>query len=175
MALELLSTRTPYRGRRVDVEVRTYRAPGGGTVEKEVGRHVGAVCVVPVLDDGSIVLIRNRRVAVGATLWELPAGTLEPPEPPARCARRELVEEAGYAAGTLEPLLSFWTAPGLWDERMHAFVARGLTPAARAPEAGEEIEPAPLPAGEVRAMLRRGEIEDGKTIAALLTYFDRAT
>ena len=170
MPLKRIGSETVYRGRRIDIERHVFETASGERVEKEVGRHVGAVCVLPLLEDGRVVLIRNRRAAVDETLWELPAGTLEPPEPPVDCARRELREEAGYDCETLDPLLSFWTAPGLWDERMHAFVATGLTPAGLALEAGEEIEPVVVAWGEVEAMLSRGEIVDGKTLTALLYY-----
>ena len=170
MPLKRIETETVYRGRRVNIERHVFETPAGERVEKEVGRHVGAVCVLPVLDEERIVLIKNRRAAIDETLWELPAGTLEPPEPPIECAKRELREEAGFNCGKIEPLLTFWTAPGLWDEKMHAFVASDLTSVELALEPGEEIEPVVLKWAEVDAMLRRGEIVDGKTLAALLYY-----
>ena len=170
MALKRTNVDVVYRGNRVNIERHTFDAGDGRTTTKEVGRHVGAVCVLPLLDEGRVVLIRQKRAAVEEVLWELPAGTLEPPEPAIDCARRELVEEAGYEAGTIEPLSTFWTAPGLWDERMHAFVATNLTAVPVAPEVGEEIEPVVVPYAEAIAMIGRGEIVDGKTMTALLVY-----
>ncbi len=168
--MERLKIETAYRGNRIDVERHTFLDNAGQTVVKEVGRHVGACCVLAFVDATHIVLIRNRRTAVDAVLWELPAGTLEPPEPAIETARRELAEEAGYAATTVEPLLDFWTAPGLWDERMHAFVATGLSPTPQALEAGEEIEPHVVALDEAVAMIGRGEIVDGKTMTTLLYW-----
>lgn len=156
------------KGRRFDFERVAYAAPGGARIEREVVRHPGAVVVVPILDDGRIALIRNRRYAVGTTLWELPAGTLEAGEDPARCAARELEEEAGYRARTVESLGSFYTTPGLTDELMHAFCARGLTQVGQALEPGEEIEVHPVPRAEAIQMLDTGDLMDAKSMLALL-------
>jgi len=170
MRLQPLGQETVYRGERVAIERHRFQTPGGAIVTKEIGRHPGAVCVLAMPDPEHVVLIRNRRIAADAVLWELPAGTLEPPEPPVDCARRELVEEAGYEAGKIEPLVTFWTAPGLWDERMHVFVATGLTRVGQALEAGEEIEPKVVPFAEAIAMIDRGEMVDGKSMTALLVH-----
>ena len=98
----------------------------GATVTKHVVVHPGAVALLPVLDDGRVVLIRNTRFAVGRTLWEVAAGTLEIGEEPMACAARELREETGYEAATLEPLVQFYSAPGFCTELLHVFVATGL-------------------------------------------------
>jgi ADP-ribose pyrophosphatase len=134
--------------------------------------HPGAAVILPLLDDGSVVLIRNRRIATGQTLLELPAGTLEPPEPPIECARRELEEETGYRAARLVELLRFYSAPGFCNELLHAFVATGLTPGRTALEAGEQIETEPQPFEDALRAIRDGRIIDAKTIATLL-YYDR--
>lgn len=156
------------KGRRFDFERVVYAAPGGERIEREVVRHPGAVVVVPLLDDGRIVLIRNRRYAVGTTLWELPAGTLEAGEEPARCAARELTEETGFRARTVDPLGSFYTTPGLTDELMHAYCARGLTEVGQALEPGEEIEVHPVPRADAIRMLDDGDLIDAKSMLALL-------
>jgi ADP-ribose pyrophosphatase len=156
------------KGRKFDFERVVYAAPDGGRIEREVVRHPGAVVIVPVLDDGRIVLIRNRRYAVGTTLWELPAGTLEAGEDPAHCAARELTEETGFRARTIDPLGSFYTTPGLTDELMHAFCARGLTEVGQALEPGEEIEVHPVPRADAIRMLDDGDLMDAKSMLALL-------
>lgn len=139
---------------------------------KETVEHPGAVVILPLLDDGRVCLIRNRRVAVGETLIEIPAGTLEPGEDPALAAVRELEEETGYRAARWEKLLEFFVSPGILNERMHLFAARDLIPGDQALDAGEQIEPLLVPWDNAMALLRGGEIRDAKTIIALL-WWDR--
>lgn len=146
------------------------RTASGHEYVRETVQHPGAVVILPLLDDGRVCLIRNYRVAVDRTLIELPAGTLEPGEDPAETARRELLEETGYQAANIEPLLKFYMSPGILNERMHAYVATSLTPGPLRLEAGEEIEPLVVPWPEALAMIRRGEIEDAKSLAAMLFY-----
>jgi ADP-ribose pyrophosphatase len=124
------------------------------------------------MDDGRVCLIRNHRATVERTLIEVPAGTLEPNEDPDACAIRELEEETGYRAGKLEKLTTFYMSPGILNERMHVYLATGLEEGPSRREAGEEIENYLVTWEEALAMVERGEIEDGKTIAALL-YADR--
>lgn len=142
----------------------------GSSVQREVVRHPGAVVILPILDDGRICLIRNYRVAVRQWLLELPAGTLEPGEPPEETAARELIEETGYRAGRLEPLCTLLMSPGILYERMYAFVASELTAGDTAREAGELIANQPVPPEELDELLRSGQIEDAKTIATWLYY-----
>ena len=126
--------------------------------------------ILPLLDDGRVCLIRNERIAVGKTLIELPAGTLEPGEPPAATAARELIEETGFHASRWQELPGFYMSPGILCERMHAFVAEGLTAGAPAREAGETIDNLIVPWSEALEMVDRGEIEDAKSICALLVW-----
>lgn len=156
------------RGAKFDFERLTFETDAGERIEREMVRHPGAVVVVPVLDDGRIVLIRNRRIVVGTTLWELPAGTLEAEEDPARCAARELEEETGYRARTVDFLGSFYTTPGLTDELMRAYAARGLSSVGQSLEPGEEIEVRPVPRDEAMRMLDEGDLMDAKSMLALL-------
>ena len=104
--------------------------------EREVIRHPGSVVVLPLVGDDKVCLIRNYRAAVDEDLLELPAGTLEPSEPPQACAERELTEETGYTCQRCEKLTSFFAAPGILDEHMHLFAAHDLTAGAPAREAG---------------------------------------
>jgi ADP-ribose pyrophosphatase len=139
---------------------------------REIIRHPGAVTVIPLLDDGRVCLVENYRVAVGETLIELPAGTLEPGEDPRECAARELQEETGYRAQRVELLHAFYLSPGILDERMHLFLATGLTPGDPAREAGEQIKNLIVPWDEALNLVHTRRIQDAKTIVGLL-YYDR--
>lgn len=147
---------------------RRYTLAGGKPAEKDCILHPGAVAIVPLLADGRVCLIRNRRVTVEQTLLEIPAGTLEPGEDPAVCAVRELAEETGYEAGKWQKLTEFYMSPGILNERMHVYLATELQPGAAHREATEEIDNHLVPWSEALELIRRGEIVDGKTIAALL-------
>lgn len=142
-----------HKGAKFDFEAVSLTLPDGSVVSRDIVRHPGAVCIVPVLDDGRLLLIRNLRVATAGWLWEFPAGTLEPPEPPIRCAARELIEETGHRAATLTPCGTFFTSPGLSDERMYAFVATSLTPVAQNLQEDERIEVHPTPLKKVMELL----------------------
>jgi ADP-ribose pyrophosphatase len=162
---------TVFLGRKFRVERRTV-AQGGAAHVYEVVVHPGAAVILPVLEDGRVLLIHNQRVAVGQELLELPAGTLDDGEEPAVCAARELAEETGYRAGRLRLLTSFFTSPGILTERIHAFLATELTPGPTAHEAGEQIRPAPMTLAEALQAIRDGRICDAKTILTLL-YCER--
>jgi len=142
--------------------------PDGREVSLDAVRYRNVATVVPLLADGRVVLLRQFRPIVAAELWEVPAGTIEPTESPETCALRELAEEAGYAAGWLEPLGEAWADPGLTDERLFLFVAGDLTPVPRHPDPDEHIEVALVPLAEVYEMIEAGEIVDAGTLVALL-------
>jgi len=158
-----------YSGRIVDLRIERVTLPNGTTVDLELMHHVGASAVVAVDDDRRVILLRQYRHAAGGYIWELPAGVLDSAdESPERCAARELREEAGVEARELTRLGTIFTTPGFCDERIHLFLARGLTEAGHGHEADEVIaEIARRPLADVLAMVRRGEIVDGKTIAGL--------
>lgn len=157
-------------GRRVRVEERVLARRDGRRERREMVVHPGTVVLVPVLDDGRLVLIRNRRFAVQRTLLELCAGTLERGEAIEVCAARELQEETGYRAARVEPLLSFYASPGSSDERVHTFVARGLVAGAQQLDPAEQIEVVVLPLPDVLELISKGEIEDAKSIASVLFF-----
>lgn len=163
-------TKTILTTERFRVEEVTQTFPQGRTRTRSIVRHPGAVAILPMIDDDHICLIKNYRVSVERELVEIPAGTLEPNEPPLETARRELEEETGYQAASLEPLATFFLSPGVLDEQMYLFVARGLTPGNVARELGEEIENRITPWGEAVAMALDGRIADAKTIAGILLY-----
>ncbi|MCL4219926.1 MAG: NUDIX hydrolase [Phycisphaerales bacterium] len=156
------------RDRAYDVARVTLRLADGSSQTRGIIRHRGAVIVLPLLDDGSVALIRNHRWVVGRALIELPAGGLEPGEDPATAAARECAEESGLAPQAVEHLGDFYTSPGFADERMSAFVARGLRPVGQRLEIDEAIDVLPMTGQEALGMIDRGEITDAKTIVTLL-------
>lgn len=163
-------SREVVQGRRVIVEQRRVLRRDGRDELRDVVVHPGSVVLLPLRDDGRLVMIRNRRFTIERTLLELPAGTREPGEEPAVCAARELEEETGYRASELRELLAFYPAPGSSTERMHVFLARGLEPSAQKLDETEQIEVVCLEIDEVLARIRDGQIEDAKTIASVLYW-----
>jgi ADP-ribose pyrophosphatase len=171
MAHQVIDRQVIYEGKKVRLEVLHLEDPDSGRRHKrEVCVHPGAVVVLPILPDGRLLLIRNYRYAVGETLLELPAGTLDRGEEPINCAGRELIEETGYTAGRLKSLGSFFASPGILSERLYAFAAYDLQPGAPQPEEGEQIEVFPVEWDDAIDMIRSGAIRDGKTIATVLMY-----
>ena len=159
-----------FEGRRFRVERTVQVTPDGAEHVREVVRHPGAVTILPLLDDGRVCFVRNYRVAVDRTLVELPAGVVEPGEDPAETARRELAEETGFRAQTIELLAVFYMSPGILDERMYLYLATSLQPGATALEPGEEIQPLVTTWEEALEMAQDGRIQDAKTLTGLLYY-----
>ncbi|HRX87191.1 MAG TPA: NUDIX hydrolase [Phycisphaerae bacterium] len=160
----LLSTR------KFRVERRAGTTPGGKPFERAVVVHPNAAVILPLLDEDTVVLIRNYRQSVGETLLELPAGTLDADETPESCARRELIEETGYRAERWEAFDAFFASPGTMTERLFVFVARDLTHVGQNLDAGEEIAVEPVALDRIRQFLRDGTLQDGKTIAVLARF-----
>jgi len=168
-----VSSRRAYTGKVIAVDVDTVRGPSGETFDLEIIRHAGAAAVVPVLSDltspdPALLLIRHFRHAAGGSIWEVPAGVLKPGESPEACARRELTEETGATAGRIERLTTILTTPGFTDERIHLFLATELAAGEPNREHDEFIEVETVPLSRALGMIEKGEIQDGKTIAALL-------
>jgi len=153
------------------LEHREYAVDGGTIVARDVVVHPGAVVILPVLADGSIVMIRNYRWSIGQQLWELPAGTREPNESAVQTARRELEEETGYRAGHLQPLVTFFASPGIMTEEMSVFVATDLKRCEQSLQGDERIIVEVVQAWALRDSLLAGDLRDGKTIATLGMYF----
>jgi ADP-ribose pyrophosphatase len=157
-----------YRGRVISLRRDFVLMDNGSEAIREVVEHRGAVAVVPKLDAGTILLVRQYRQAVGEVLLEIPAGTLEEGESPDSCAARELEEEVGYHARRLRPLFHQYLAPGYSSEVLHVYLAEDLVPVAAHPDADEELETVAVPVGEIERMILAGEIRDAKSIAGLL-------
>jgi ADP-ribose pyrophosphatase len=162
--------RTLYESRRFAVVETTITRPDGEPASCQFIKHPGSVAILPVVDEGHVCLIRSRRLTVDKVLIEVPAGTREPLESPLETARRELAEETGYRAAQFHELTSFYPSPGISNERMWIYVARELTAGEPAREANEEIDNLIVSWNEALAMIDRGEIEDGKTIVAILQW-----
>ena len=159
--------KTIYKGRVVTLNLETVTLPNGVSVELEVVRHPGAAAVVPVKANGTIVLIRQYRLAAGGFIYEIPAGKLHPGEDPSHCATRELEEEIGYRAGRMDKMATFLTAPGFTDEVMHLFKATELVPGTQHLDRDEVLEVIEMPLDHAIARVRDGTIKDAKTIIGL--------
>jgi ADP-ribose pyrophosphatase len=159
-----------HTGRKIRVFLDRTTAPDGTEIVRDLIAHPGAVVILPVLDRDHVCLLRNHRWVVGETLWELPAGTLEPGEDIVHAAQRELLEETGYRAESWRSLGYLYASPGVLDEKLHLFIAEGLTPGPSRPEADEDLEPVTLDFAEALAMCLDGRIKDAKTITALLLW-----
>jgi len=167
----ILSSKTLFRGRVVELKVERVVEPGGVETTREVVCHPGSVVVIPHLPDGRLVLVRQYRHPVRESLWELVAGGIERGETPRQSARRELREETGYHARVLKPLLEFYPSPGILSERMHLVEAWDLTPSKGQADADERIEIGFFTVHKLMQMIRKNEIRDGKTLVGILFLF----
>jgi ADP-ribose pyrophosphatase len=168
-----LSSRRVYTGRIINLDVDTVRFPDGSVGELELIRHPGAAAVVPFLsdpasDDSQILLLKQYRYAADQFLYEIPAGRLDPGEEPLACARRELREETGCEADRIEHLYTFYTTPGFTDERIHAFMAVGLTIGQSRHEDDEFITVETMTLSHALGLIEKGEIRDAKTALSIL-------
>ena len=173
MSSAQVSTRRVYTGRVLNLDVDTVRFPDGSTGELEIIRHPGASAVLPFLsdpagEDPQILLIKQYRYAAEEFVYEVPAGRLDPGEAPADCARRELLEETGCTAERVDFLYTFYTTPGFIDERIHAFMATGLTHGEAGREADEFMTVETMTLSRALELIRNGEIKDGKTALTIL-------
>ncbi len=148
-----------FEGKRINVSIHG---------QFELVEHPGAVVILARLDPDTVVLIRNERFAVGETLLELPAGTLEPDERPIDCAARELEEETGYLAKSLKPLIEFYSTPGFSNEKLYLFEASELIKTKQNLDENERIEVELFSMSQALQMIHSGQIRDAKTIASLL-------
>lgn len=168
-----VSTRREYTGRVINLDIDKVRFPNGKVGELEMIRHSGASAVLPFLgdpasDDPTILLIRQYRYAADGFIYEIPAGRLEPGEPPEKCAVRELREETGCTAAKMEHLYTMYTTPGFTDEKIHLFVATGLERGDSALEQDEFVEAVPTAMSAALRLIKNGTINDAKTALSIL-------
>ena len=168
-----IKSRRAYSGKVISLDVDTVRFPDGSVGELEMVRHPGASAVVPFLgdpagEDPQVLLIRQYRYAADGYLYEIPAGRLNPGENPRDCALRELKEETGCSAERVDELFTMYTTPGFTDEKIHLFMATGLTSGETKHEADEFLELQPMPLSRALQMIQAGEIQDSKTALGLL-------
>jgi len=168
MKFELLKSETSYEGRAFSVRCDHLLTPDGKTVKYDIIQHVGSVILIPVDADGEMYFVRQYRHAAQVDLLELPAGTLEPGEPPVDAAGREVREETGMAAEKLQEIGSFYLAPGYSTELMHVFLATGLSHNPLEPDADEYLSVEKMPVAEALRFAESGQMQDAKSLAALL-------
>lgn len=173
MVFERLQSEIIYPGRAFTIRRDRVRLPDGRTTNLDIVEHVGSVVILPVDEEGRLLFVRQYRHAAGLDLLELPAGTLNGDEAPEACARREVREETGMAAGQLEPLGGFYLAPGYSTEYMHVFLATDLYPAPLAADADEFLSVEKVPLAEALKLPARGLLPDAKSLAALFLVRER--
>jgi len=168
MPVEIINRNIIYQGRAFNVRRDEVRMQNQNTVYLDIIEHIGAVTILPLDIDGRILFIRQYRHATGKELLELPAGTLDHAELPENCALREIREETGYAAGKLIKIGEFFLAPGYSTEYMHVYLASDLRPDPLPGDEDEFISLEPIPIKQAYDMALNGELQDGKSLAALL-------
>jgi ADP-ribose pyrophosphatase len=168
MLFKLLKSEIVYPGRAFTIRRDTLRLPDGHETRFDIVEHVGSVIILPVDEQGNLLFVRQYRHAAGLDLLELPAGTLDEGEAPEACARREVREETGMAAGHLVHLGGFYLAPGYSTEYMHVYLATELRPDPLEADEDEFLSVESIPVDTALASARWGEIADAKTLAAIL-------
>ncbi len=163
-----MSSESVFEGHLIDLRVDQVELPDGRESRREIVEHRGAVAAVPVTDDGEVLLVRQWRHPAGRVLLEIPAGTREEGEEPEETLHRELIEEIGHRARTIEELAEVYVAPGYSSELIGLYLATDLEPADGEADPDENIEIVRMPLQEALAMCRDGEMADSKTVSALL-------
>jgi ADP-ribose pyrophosphatase len=170
--LELTETQVTseeiFHGKVVHLFRDTVRLPNGKTATRELLRHPGASAIVPLTDEGNVILVRQYRYPFAQVMLEIPAGKLDPGEDPLVCAKRELTEETGYEAEEIVPLGVFYPSVAILNEKIHLYLARGLTFRATNPDDDEFLNVEQRPLREMVEAIMRGEVQDGKTQTAIL-------
>lgn len=165
-----ISSRRLHEGRIINLREDTVHLPNGRDAKREIVEHKGAACIVPVLPDGRVVMVRQFRKPAEAALWELPAGGLEIGEDPLECARRELSEECNLQ-GEFSPLFECFLAPGYSTELMHGYLAVNCSEHRGTPDEDENLHIQAFTLDELMAMFDRGELRDSKTLCGLLAFY----
>lgn len=168
MGETIIRTEHIYDGKIVKLDLHDVQLPDGQPAKREIIRHPGAVAIVPLDENQYVLMVRQFRLAAGKVMLEIPAGTLNPDEPPEVCAVRELQEEIQHKPNRIESLGGVYTAPGYTTEFIHLFLAIGLEPSTLDGDADEFIEVERIPLKDAVGMVERGEIMDSKTVTGLL-------
>jgi ADP-ribose pyrophosphatase len=163
---ETVRSEIAFHGNLIEVRCDTVRLPSGKTTTREIVVHPDVVAILPVLDDGRIVMVRQYRKATERTLLEVPAGGIDGDETPEEAARREMIEETGYRIGSLELLYTFYVSPGYTTEKMYLYRAAKLQPGEPTEET-DQIEVVTVSPEEAQARIGTGEIADAKSILAV--------
>lgn len=157
---------TVFSGRLIEVQKVTVRLPGGKTTDREIVNHPEVIAVLPLLDDGRVVLVQQFRKPAEKVLLEVPAGAVDSGETPEDAVRREMIEETGFRVGSVKKLSSFYTSPGFTTELMHLYEARGLEPGEPTEET-DQIEVVLMTPEEALRRVESDEVADAKTLLAL--------
>lgn len=163
-----ISSRQIFDGKIVKLFVDEVELPDGQHATREIVRHPGAVCVVPLTDEGEVVMVRQFRYPFGEVLLEIPAGKLEPGEDPLEAVKRELEEESGAVANKIEHLGEIYTTVAIFDEKIQLYIATELNFINAHPDEDEFLEVEKIPLKKLVEMVMRGEIKDAKTQIAIL-------
>jgi len=166
----VLETKIIYEGKVFSVRQDQIAEPGGIRVTRDIVVHRGSVVLLPIFPDGSILMVRQYRHALGASLWELVAGRAEAGESRPASARRELIEETGYTASRVKQILEIFPSPGFCTERMWVFAATGLRRGTARPEEDERITARKFSLAALEKMIRGGTLHDAKSVSAILFY-----
>lgn len=173
MTLDNSHSTTIHHGRIFRLNSEKILLPNGKRTTVDIIRHPGASAMVPVLANGNVILLNQYRYAAGGYIWEIPAGTFDGAEEPLNCAKRELAEETGYAADVWRPLGVITPVPGYSDEKIHLYLATGLSRTSGHLDPDEVIAVHEFPFATALEMVFSGKIQDAKTIAGLFLA-DRA-
>ncbi len=160
--------RIVFRGLKIDLALQSVVLADGSIADREVVVHRGAVALVPMVDENHVCLVRNDRHAVGETLLEVPAGTIDEGETPDQTAQRELAEETGYRAGRITRIRDWFVSPGVMTERMFLYLCEDLQPGPTDHQPDEWLQTVILSWDDALAMAHDGQIQDAKSILALL-------
>ncbi len=163
-----LSSNQIFDGKIVKLFVDTVELPNGQEATREIVRHPGAVCVIPVTENGDVIMVKQFRYPFGEVLLEIPAGKLEPGEDPLEAVKRELEEESGAVAGKIEHLGEIYTTVAIFDEKIQLYIATDLTFISSHPDEDEFLEVTKIPLKTLVKMVMDGEIKDSKTQIAIL-------
>lgn len=168
MTRRLIVSEKIFSGTIFNVDRDRIQEPDGSQIVREVVRHPGGAGGLPLFEDGTVALVRQYRHPAGRDLLEIPAGRMEPGETPELCAAREIEQEIGYRPGRIEKIAEFFSTPGFCEERLFVYLATRLLPAQQNLDHDEFVEVVRIPLADAILMANRGDIEDSKTLVALL-------